>query len=195
MLKRFSLTTQKINPMNYWILYWILIAFMMVGIIGIVVPLLPGTSLILGAILVWGIATKFTGIVGPMIVVISILILSMVIVYLATILGLQQFGASKWAQFGAIIGLVVGLFGLLPALPFGGPLLGVLIGPILGAFIGEFLYQRDVKLIERIKPAFKASIGVFIGSILGNVIELVLGIVAVGIFVIKTWPLVSTLQP
>lgn len=181
--------------MNYWILYWVVIAVMVIGVIGTVVPLLPGTSLILGAILVWGIATQFTGIVWPMVAIFFILILSTIIEYLATYWGVQQSGASKWAQFGAIIGLVLGVFGLLPALPLGGPILGLLLGPILGAFIGEFLYQRDIKFSERIKPSFKASIGVFLGSILGNVIELVLSIIAVIIFVVTTWPLVSTLQP
>jgi len=181
--------------MNYWILYWIVIAVMVVGVIGTVVPLLPGTSLILGAILLWGIATKFTGIVLPMVVIFFILIVSTVIEYLATYWGVQQMGASKWAQYGAIIGLTIAVLGLLPALPFGGPLLGILIGPLLGAFIGEFLYQRDLKYSQRIQPSFKASIGVFMGSMLGNIIELVLSIIAVVIFILTTWPLVSTLQP
>ena len=40
-------------------LYGILIVVMLVGIVGAVVPGLPGPSLILGAIVVWCIATKF----------------------------------------------------------------------------------------------------------------------------------------
>lgn len=180
--------------MNYWVLYWIVIAVMVIGIIGTFVPFLPGTSLILGAILVWGIATQFTGIAWPMILVVAILILSAAVEYFAALWGVQQVGASKWAQYGSIIGLVVGILGLLPALPVGGPLLGILIGPILGAFIGEFLYLRDLEFQPRIKQSFKASIGVFIGSVVGNVVEVFLSIVAVMIFIFTTWPQVATLQ-
>lgn len=180
--------------MNYWILYWVVIAVMVLGVIGTFVPFLPGTSLILGAILVWGIATQFTGIAWPMAVIFVILILSAAVEYLATFWGVKQVGASQWAQFGSIIGLVVGLLGLLPALPIGGPLLGILIGPILGAFVGEFLYQREMEFKPRVQQSFKASIGVFIGSVIGNVIEVFLSIVAVMIFIFTTWPQVAGLQ-
>lgn len=174
--------------MSITILYWILIAVMVVGVVGAVVPALPGPSLILGAILVWTVVQGFGNVSWtPLIVVFVILILSAGVEFLASYWGAKQAGASKWGQIGALIGLGLGFFGLLPALPFGGPIIGILFGPLIGAFIGEFLYRRELELEPRTKVAFKAGIGVVVGSLIGNLIEGILALVAVVIFVWSTW--------
>ncbi|HEY9638530.1 MAG TPA: DUF456 family protein [Coleofasciculaceae cyanobacterium] len=172
------------------ILYWVLIAVMLVGIIGAYVPGIPGPSLILGAILVWTVVQAVQGFDInwlPLIAIFVILILSAGVELLATYWGAKQAGASKWGQIGALIGLAIGFFGLLPALPLGGPLLGILIGPLLGAIIGEFIYRRELPLDERTKQSVKAGIGVVVGSLIGNLIEGLLAIAAVVIFVASTW--------
>ncbi len=174
--------------MNLTILYWLVLALMLVGVIGAIVPVMPGSTLILVAILIWGIATGFVGIGLPLITIFVVLILSTVVEYLAVYLGAKRLGASKWSQIGAIAGMVLGFFGLLPALPLGGPLLGVLVGAIIGAFVGEFCYRSNLELNARLQQAFKVSIGVIVGSIIGNIIEVFLAIVAVVVFVVSTWP-------
>jgi uncharacterized protein YqgC (DUF456 family) len=174
--------------MNLTILYWLMLALMLVGVIGAIVPVLPGSTLILVAILIWGIATGFVGINLPLITIFVVLILSTVVEYLAVYLGAKRLGASKWSQIGAIAGMVLGFFGLLPALPLGGPLLGVLVGAIIGAFVGEFCYRTNLELNARFKQALKVSIGVIFGSLVGNIIEVFLAIVAVVVFVVSTWP-------
>ncbi len=168
-------------------LYWIVIALMIIGVIGAIIPGLPGSSIILTAILIWSIATKFSGIGLPLILIFIVLILSAVVEYLAIYLGAKQVGASKWSQYGAIAGMVLGFVGLIPALPFGGPLFGFLFGAILGAFIGEYLYRTHLQGDVRLQQAFKASLGVVIGSIVGNIIEALLAAVAVIIFIMTTW--------
>ena len=174
--------------MSITILYWILIAVMLVGVVGAVVPAIPGPSLILGAILVWTVVQGFGNVSWtPLIVVFVILILSAGVEFLASYWGAKQAGASKWGQIGALIGLGLGFFGLLPALPFGGPLIGILLGPLIGAFIGEFIYRRELEFVARTKVAFKAGIGVVVGSLIGNLIEGILALVAVVIFVWSTW--------
>ncbi len=174
--------------MNLTILYWLVLALMLVGVIGAIVPVMPGSTLILVAILIWGIATGFVGIGLPLITIFVVLILSTVVEYLAVYLGAKRLGASKWSQIGAIAGMVLGFFGLLPALPLGGPLLGVLVGAIIGAFVGEFCYRSNLELNARLQQAFKVSIGVIVGSIIGNIIEVFLAILAVVVFVVSTWP-------
>jgi uncharacterized protein YqgC (DUF456 family) len=174
--------------MNLTILYWLVLALMLVGVIGAIVPVMPGSTLILVAILIWGIATGFVGIGLPLITIFVVLILSTVVEYLAVYLGAKRLGASKWSQIGAIAGMVLGFLGLLPALPLGGPLLGVLVGAIIGAFVGEFCYRSNLELNARLQQAFKVSIGVIVGSIVGNIIEVFLAIVAVVVFVVSTWP-------
>lgn len=175
--------------MDITIIYWILIAVMLVGVVGAVVPGIPGPSLILGAIVVWTIVQGFGNVNwAPLIAIFVILILSAGVELLATYWGAQQAGASKWGQIGALVGLGLGFFGLLPAWLIGGPLLGILIGPLLGAIIGEFLYRRELELGPRTKLAFKAGIGIVVGSLIGNLIEGLLALVAVVIFVVTTWP-------
>jgi uncharacterized protein YqgC (DUF456 family) len=165
------------------ILYWLLIAVMILGIVGAVIPAIPGTSLILLAIVVWGfVSGSFAAIEIPLIATIIVLLLNIGIDFLAGYLGAKQAGASKWGQIGAVVGLLVGFLGLLPTLPFGGPLLGMLLGPLLGAIIGEFLYKRDLPL------AFKAGIGIVVGTLVGNLIQGLLAIAVFGVFLATTWP-------
>ena len=166
------------------ILYWLLVALMFVGIIGAVVPGIPGISLILIAIAIWGfVQGSLSSVSVPLGVAIGVLVLGIGIDFLASYWGAKQAGASKWGQIGAIVGLVVGILGLLPALPVGGPLVGILLGPLLGAIVGEYLYQRDLKL------AFKAGVGIVVGSLVGNLIQGLLAIATVGVFLFTTWPL------
>lgn len=165
------------------IIYWLLVAVMLVGIVGAVVPAIPGTSLILIAIIIWGIvSSSFAAIKIPLIVTVIVLILSIGVDFLAGYLGAKQAGASKWGQIGAFVGLLLGFLGLLPALPFGGPLLGILFGPLVGAIIGEYIYRREFWL------AVKAGIGIVVGTLIGNLIQGVLAIAAVAVFLFTTWP-------
>jgi uncharacterized protein len=165
------------------IIYWLLVALMVVGVIGAVVPAIPGTSLILIAIIIWGIvSSSFAAIKTPLIVTAIALILSIGVDFLAGYLGAKQAGASKWGQIGAFVGLLLGFFGLLPALPFGGPLLGILVGPLLGAIVGEYIYRRQFWL------AVKAGIGIIVGTLIGNLIQGLLAIAAVAVFLFTTWP-------
>ncbi len=168
-------------------LYWIVIALMVIGVIGAIIPGLPGSSIILTAILIWSIATKFSGIDLPLILIFIVLILSSGVEYLGVYLGVKQVGASKWSQYGAIAGMVLGFVGLIPAFFVGGPLLGFLFGAIFGAFLGEYLYRSNLEGDARLKQALKASIGVVVGSILGNIIEVLLAALAVVIFILSTW--------
>jgi uncharacterized protein len=164
------------------ILYWLLVAVMVVGIVGAVVPGIPGSSLIIGAIAIWGAIHGFQGVGIPLLIAGLVLLLSVGIDVLATYWGAKKAGASHWGQIGAVVGFVVGILGLLPALPIGGPLLGMVLGPLLGAIVGEFLYRRDLGL------AVKAGIGIVVGSVVGNLLQGVLAIAAVAVFLVTTWP-------
>ncbi|NET90699.1 MAG: DUF456 domain-containing protein [Kamptonema sp. SIO1D9] len=174
------------------VLYWVLVIVMLVGVVGAVVPALPGSSLIAVAILVWAIVTNFQGVGWALGVAIAVLLLSVLIDFLASYLGAKRAGASKWGQIGAIVGLLLGFFGLLPTLPIGGPLLGIFLGPLLGAFIGEFLYRRELEFNARTRQALKAGIAVVVSSLIGNLIQGVLALAAVVVFLWTTFPPVQT---
>jgi len=170
------------------LIYWILVLVMLVGVVGAVVPGIPGLGLIAIAIAIWGILTGFVGLGFPFAVALVALALSTLIDFLATYWGARKAGASRWGVIGALVGLFLGVFGLLPALPIGGPLLGILVGPLLGAFIGELLYRRNVVV------ALKAALGILVGNLVGVVIHLMLAIATLVIFLITTYPTLSTLS-
>ncbi len=164
------------------IIYCLLLVLMVVGVIGSVIPALPGASLILIAIIIWGfVKGSFAAISVPLIVTSIVLLLSIGVDFLAGYLGAKKAGASKWGQIGAFVGLILGFLGFLPALPFGGPLLGMLLGPLLGAIIAEYIYRRQLKV------AFKAGIGIIVGTVIGNIIQGLLAIAATIVFLVTTW--------
>jgi uncharacterized protein len=162
-------------------LYWFLVALMAVGAIGAFVPGIPGAILILIGVVIWGLVNGFAGLGFPLTVAILVFLAGIGIDFLATYWGAKRAGASQWGQIGAIVGLLLGVFGLLPALPFGGPILGLLIGPFLGAIIGELLYQRDLR------RAFKAGVGIVVGSVIGKIVEGSLAVAALIVFLLSTW--------
>lgn len=170
------------------VLYSLLMLVMLVGIVGAVVPALPGIGLILGAIVVWGFVVGFGGLKWALGVAIAALLLSIAIDYLAGVLGAQRVGASSWGQIGAFIGMFLGLFGLLPLLPTGIPLLGLLLGTVLGAFIGEFLHRRELKPKQRIIQSSKVGLAIVVGTLVGNILQGVLAFITFIVFVVTTWP-------
>jgi uncharacterized protein len=169
-------------------LYGIVIVVMLVGVVGAVVPGLPGPSLILAAIVVWCIATKFAIALLPLSLIFIALILSAAVEWLGGYWGAKQVGASPWSQWGMMGGMAMGFFGLLPLVGLGGPIVGIFAGGLLGGFAGEYLYRRDLPMIDRLKMSGKVCLGIGLGSLIGNLVELVLAIVAVGIFLWTTWP-------
>ena len=167
------------------ILYWSLVVVMLVGVVGAVVPAIPGISLITIAALVWAIATQFANSAVIPLVVAVVVLLGVGIDFLAGYLGAKQAGASKWGQIGAFVGLLLGMFGLLPTVVIGGPLgpiVGLLLGSVLGAVVGEFLYRRDLGI------AFKAALGIVVGTVIGNLIQGLLAIATLAVFLVTTWP-------
>lgn len=180
--------------MSLIILYFVLIAIMLIGVLGSLLPAIPGVGLILAAILVWGFVTQFHGMTLSLIVTLIILLLSLGVEFLATYWGVKKFGASSWSQIGSIVGLLVGMLGLLPALPIGGPIIGILFGSLLGAFIGEFAYRQELALIPRLQTSAKVCLGIVVGSVVGNIIKALLALTAVIVFVLTTWSTLPDFQ-
>jgi uncharacterized protein len=180
--------------MNLIVLYYLLIAVMIVGIIGELLPAIPGMSLILIAMLVWGFVTKFVGMGVALAVAFVILLLSLGVEFLASYLGAQKVGASNWSQIGLVVGLIAGVFGLLPALPVGGPIIGLFIGPVVGAFVGEYAYRRDLELTSRLRQSLKVCVGIVVGTVIGHVAKAMLALAAVIVFIVTTWPNLATLS-
>jgi uncharacterized protein len=68
-------------------LYWVLVVAMLVGIVGAIVPGIPGTSLILAAIVIWGAVKGFSDITIALAVGVLVFLMSLGIDFLATYWG------------------------------------------------------------------------------------------------------------
>ena len=143
---------------------------LLVGIVGIVLPALPGVPLMFAGMLMVAWAGNFS-LLGPgMLVVLGVLtLLSVFLDLLAGLIGAQRVGASRLALIGAAIGTVVGLF-------FG--LIGVVLGAFIGAFLGELAYSRKSTLATRV------GIGTWIGLLLGTIAKIGIAFLMLGVFVL-----------
>lgn len=152
------------------ILLWILsAALILTGLAGTVLPVLPGTLLVWGGILLGAWIDDFARVGMTTVVVISVLaVLAWGLDYVAGLLGAQKAGASKLALLGAAVGTVLGLF-------MG--LVGVFFMPLVGAAVGEYLAQKDHT------RAVKVGVATWIGIMVGLIAKVVLAFIMVGIFV------------
>jgi uncharacterized protein YqgC (DUF456 family) len=151
------------------VLLWILgVLLIVVGIVGIVLPALPGTVLIFGGLLLAAWADHFTR-VGPwaLVVIGAIGVASYFVDFVAAALGAKTLGASSRAMIGAALGTVAGLF-------FGLP--GIVVGPFVGAVIGELTLHRDWKQVGR------AGVAAWIGFVIGTAVKVGLAFLMIGIF-------------
>jgi uncharacterized protein len=172
------------------IIYIALVITSIVGVVGAVVPVLPGPSLVVGASAIAGFLYEWDNLTVPLVVSTVVLVMCFAIEQLSGIWGAQKVGASHWGQIGSIVGLFLGFFGLLPALPVGGPLVGMFFGPFIGAVVGEMLYPRQMAAKDKFTLSLKAGVGIVVGSVIGLLMQGVLTLVAAIVFIYYTWPLV-----
>jgi uncharacterized protein len=171
------------------LIYVALLLMTWIGVVGAVVPVMPGPILILGASIGAGLLYHWENATITLIVSSIVLVMCFTIEQLSALVGAQKAGASHWGQIGSIVGLFLGFFGLLPALPVGGPLVGLFFGPFIGAVVGELFYPRQVPIVDRVTISFKAGVGIVLGSVIGLMIQGLLSLFAAIVFAATTWHL------
>lgn len=146
-----------------------------VGIIGCIMPVLPGTPISYTGLLLLHF-TSFTDFKVSTLVWLGVVaVFVMLLDYIVPIWGTKKFGGSKYGTWGSSIGLVVGIL-FLPAIgPFG--IITVVGGPFLGAYIGEKIGGKDSKI------AFRAAFGTFIGFLAGTFLKLTTSVIIAGFFI------------
>jgi uncharacterized protein YqgC (DUF456 family) len=118
----------------WWVLAVLLIAL---GVVGTVLPALPGPILVFAGVLVGAWSDGFTRIgIGTVVLLGLLTVAAYVVDLVSAAAGVKRAGASRWAIAGAALGTLVGLF-------FGLP--GVVIGPFAGAVLGELTARRDLR--------------------------------------------------
>jgi uncharacterized protein YqgC (DUF456 family) len=150
--------------MESTVLLWVLsVALIVVGLAGTVLPVLPGTVLVWGGIVLGAWIDDFTRVSIATVAVISVLgLLAWGLDYAAGLLGARRAGASRLALLGAA-GLFMGL-------------VGVLFMPLVGAAVGEYLAQKDHA------RAAKVGMATWVGIMVGLIAKVVLAFIMVGIF-------------
>ncbi|MDI1253570.1 DUF456 domain-containing protein [Thermomonas sp.] len=158
--------------------YLIAAALILIGLIGTVLPALPGLPLVFAGMLLAAWAGGFEQVGIPMLVVLGVLTLvSLVVDFWATALGAKRVGASRKAIIGAMLGTFPGLFF--------GPL-GLLLGPFVGALVGELLHRRRLGGSD-LGDAAKIGFGTWLGILFGVVLKLGLAFAMLGLFALAWW--------
>lgn len=131
--------------------------FMIVGLIGCLLPVLPGPPFSYIGLLITQLLSPAPFSLKFMLVWLLITVVVVALDYVVPIYGTKKYGGSRFGIWGSVLGLVVGLF----FSPF-----GIIIGPILGALIGELLSGK------KYAEASKAALGSFIGFLVGTLFKL-----------------------
>jgi uncharacterized protein len=156
-------------------LFWwfFTIVLLAVGLIGSVLPAIPGATIILAAAVIHRIMLGPEKSLGwrALTVLVLLTLATYAIDVLSGYFGAKYFGATKWGTFGAIIGAMGGLF-------FG--IIGLFVGPVIGAIAGEFIAGK------RMIDAGRAGWGSLLGNIGGMIAKLVMALAMITIFLVNT---------
>lgn len=149
----------------------IAVILILVGIVGSVIPAVPGPGLsFVGLVLLY--FGKPGSVPVAVLVVFGLVMVGLILLdYIAPLLGAKLSGATKRGVRGGLLGMLVGLI-LFPPL-------GAFVGAFLGAFLGEAMSGKTPD------QAVKAGIGTFVGSVGNIVLQTVYSLVLAVYFVIK----------
>ncbi|MBE9491255.1 MAG: DUF456 domain-containing protein [Bacteroidetes bacterium] len=154
---------------------WITIGIILliVGIIGCILPIIPGQAISYFSLLMLQLTKKAPFNENFLVIMALIMVGVTIMDYVVPIYGTKKFGGTKKGLWGSAIGLIFGII-ILPFMgivigPFG--ILGIILGPFAGAYIGESMAGRDSK------TALRAAFGSFIGFLAGTMMKLAYSII------------------
>jgi uncharacterized protein YqgC (DUF456 family) len=153
------------------LLFVIAFAIMLVGLAGVVIPVLPGIPLIFTAAMLYAVLTGFREIgLNIVLVFAGLTVLGLVIDHLANYFSVRKMGGSIAGAIGAVVGLIVGIF-------FG--LIWIIVLPFVFAVSLELIAGRETH------QALRSGVGSFVGLVFGGLTRLAIGCAMIGIFVWK----------
>ncbi len=129
------------------------------GIIGCVLPIIPGPILSYCGLIIVSLAYKWELFNVRFLVVMGVITAAVTTLdYVLPLISAKKFGASKYSIWGSLFGMIIGVI-LFP--PF-----GLLIGAFIGAVLGELIFNMDTR------KSLKAGIGALIGTVSSIFIKL-----------------------
>ncbi|PCE65964.1 DUF456 domain-containing protein [Sediminicola luteus] len=155
--------------------------FMLIGIVGSFLPVLPGPPLSWVGLLLLHLTDAVPQDWTFLVITLVIALLIFVMDYIIPAVGTKKFGGSKAGMIGTTVGLLVAIF--FPIFGF----FGIIIWPFLGAMVGELINKADKK------TALKAAFGSFIGFITGTFLKFLVAVIYLGLFISISWDYKATL--
>ncbi len=152
------------------LLWWLIaIVLMAAGLLGTILPVFPGTTVILFAAVLHRIMLGPAKSIGWSTIgaLVLLALISYALDFASSYWGARRFGASKWGMLGAAAGAIIGIF-------FG--IIGLFIGPVIGAIAGEFVAGK--KMIA----AGRAGWGSLVGTLGGMIAKLIIALAMIIIF-------------
>lgn len=152
------------------ILWWTLsLLLMLIGLAGVVVPLIPGAVLIFAGALVHRLglgaeASVSWWTLGGLLLLTAI---AYALEFFAGSIGAKYFGATRWGIIGGLVGGVIGIF-------FGLP--GLIVGPLMGVMVGELYAGRHIR------DATRSTWGTLLGGAAGLVVKLAISFAMIAWF-------------
>ena len=157
--------------------FWLTLAVMGIGLVGVILPAVPGVGLIWVAALVYGIAEGFATIDPITMIVLTVLGAIGVTADIWVSQAGGKLGGASWqallaglglGALGFIVGLLAGGIGALPA---------GMIGTLAGILLVEYLRRKDWKETLQVGAGWAA------GCLLSGVVQLVVSLLMILIFV------------
>ena len=132
---------------------------LLLGLVGCILPVLPGPLLSYGALILISIVKEWEAFTPLFLILTAAAAVAVTVLdFIFPLIMSKKKGATKAGIWGSVLGMIAGMF-LFP--PF-----GVILGAFAGAVLGEALFNKDKK------NALKAGWGVFVGTMLGTVLKL-----------------------
>lgn len=135
------------------------VIFIISGILGCVLPVIPGPPLSYIGLLLLHFTERYQFTPKFLVIWAIITLVVYLLDYIIPAWGTKKFGGSKRGVWGSIIGLVIGMFFFPP--------FGIIIGPFAGAVVGELTAGKDSGL------ALKSGFGSFLGFLAGTLLKLI----------------------
>lgn len=146
--------------------------FLVSGIIGCIIPGIPGPPLAYVSLVFLQFTSAEPFDLNFMMYGAIIVIFVTLLDYFVPIWGTKKFGGTKYGMWGSIIGLIIGIFT--------GPW-GIVIGAFIGAYIGELIGGLPNK------KALRAGLGAFLGFVAGTIMKLGVSIYIAYFFIAEVW--------
>ncbi len=142
----------------------ITIIFFLVGVLGTLIPALPGIGLVYIGILIYAFADHFTAIEVSTVVYLGIAaLISSGAQYIGSLWAARSAGGKQKALIGTFIGALIGTMA--------GPV-GIFVGAFVGALLGALLEGSTPNAAARV--AFQSVVGIIGGSIIQFLLSLAL---------------------